>query len=262
MSPAHVRGCRVARTDVAHIDLARAAAANMAGWHDVHLRALGHATSRRDGIWATPGRLPIIFFNGIALEPDADVMTMTGAMSGTGAASACDPWARLDLGSQGFEADGQHRWMVRLPDDAAGPTAPPELSIERVADPDALDAFERTAERGFGMPAHPRGTWQAPSVLDDPRLLTLVGRVAGEVVTVSMGFIDAGVVGVYGVVTVPEARGRGYGSAMTWAALSADRAIPTVLQPSGLAEPLYSRLGFTPFANFRHWYRPGGPRDD
>ena len=60
-------------------------------------------------------------------------------------------------------------------------------------------------------------------------------------------FLGAGVAGIYHVDTLPEARGRGFGTAVTLTALHAALdagARYGVLSASSLGEPVYRRLGF------------------
>jgi GNAT superfamily N-acetyltransferase len=84
----------------------------------------------------------------------------------------------------------------------------------------------------------------------------LVGRVDGQAVSTSLGFVGGGAVGLYGVGTVPDARGRGYGSAVTLAAMDwgaekgADLAI---LHATELGEPVYRRLGFEKVCAIGQW---------
>ena len=70
-----------------------------------------------------------------------------------------------------------------------------------------------------------------------------------------MGFAEAGVLGVYGVATVPEARRRGIATALTRGRWWHAPALPAVLQPSPMAEGMYPRLGFRRFTTFRSWDR-------
>ena len=59
--------------------------------------------------------------------------------------------------------------------------------------------------------------------------------------------LAGGIAGIHDVSTVPEARGRGIGTAMTAAALQAAHAQGfeiAFLQPSPMGRPLYERLGF------------------
>jgi Acetyltransferase (GNAT) domain len=142
--------------------------------------------------------------------------------------------------------------LMPLPD---GLTIPHGLSIERVVDADGLVDFERSSAAGFGSPEQPPFSWHAPPVLADPRLALWRGRFEGRTVSTSMSFSHAGVIGVYGVSTVPEARRRGYATALTAAALGVQPSLPSVLQPSQMGEPLYAALGYGRFTAFRSWVR-------
>ena len=237
--------------------LVAATAANLAGWHDLMLRALGHATHHADGLWMTAERVPQIFFSAIAMRPEASsdaCATMTDASSWI---AVCDPWSDLSLAGAGFSGGG------RPPVDGprtgrGGDRGAAGLTVERVVDADGLADFELASALGFGSPPQPPFTWHAPSVLADPRLHIWRGRLHGRTVSTSMSFVEAGVVGVYGVSTLPDARRRGFAGALTRAALSADPSLPSVLQPSTMAEPLYRRLGYRRFTTFRTWVRPAG----
>jgi hypothetical protein len=238
-------------------ELHAAAATNLVGWHDAHLRALGFPTQRIDGLWLTTAPVPVIFFSAIALGPGASPATAAGCPPQDHWVAVSDPWGDLRLDAFGFTSEGDQGWMVRSPSSGAdAPRLPHELVIERVADAEALHDFEVASALGFGTEPQPASTWHAPAILDDPRFTILRGHVEGRTVATSMSYRDAGVLGVYGVSTVPEARHRGFGTAMTWAALSADPSIPAVLQPSVMAVSLYARLGFESFASFRSWARP------
>jgi GNAT superfamily N-acetyltransferase len=249
---------------VESLDLRAATAQNLAGWHEVHVGGLGLITEQVDGLWLTTAKLPVIFFSAVGLEPEASAATAARCLALDHWVAVSDPWADLRLDVHGFIPEPEQGWMVKLPRPAGpvAPAPPAELQIERVADADALWDFELAGAAGFGSAAQPRATWQAPAILRDPTLTILRGRVDGHTVATSMAYHHAGVLGIYGVATLPAARRRGYGTAMTTAALDVDRSIPAVLQPSEMAESLYARLGFEQFATFRSWARmptiPGG----
>jgi ribosomal protein S18 acetylase RimI-like enzyme len=71
-----------------------------------------------------------------------------------------------------------------------------------------------------------------------------------------MAYVAAGVVGIYSVATPPEHRRKGYGEAITRAAMQVAR-LPAVLQPSAMGEGLYRRLGFEPVGEVTNWIRRG-----
>ncbi len=237
--------------------LTAAAAANLAGWHDLHLRSLGHRTEWRDGLWLAPERVPVIFFSVIAVRPGADRRAVIDGTPGTTWTAACDPWSDLDLAGSGYEHLSDQPWMSRPAGPVEARGMPPGLRIERVIDVADLVLFESTAAEGFDAGVVAPHTWHGPGVLAVPRLDLWLGRVEGRPVAVSMGFREAGVLGIYGVATVPAMRRRGYATAMTQRALAAASDLPAVLQPSTMAEPLYERLGFRRFGAFRTWARGG-----
>jgi GNAT superfamily N-acetyltransferase len=83
----------------------------------------------------------------------------------------------------------------------------------------------------------------------DVPLYHLLGRLDGRPVATATFLLAAGIVGIYDVSTVPDARRRGIGTAMTVAALQAGRAAGyevAFLQPSPMGRNLYERLGFRP----------------
>jgi GNAT superfamily N-acetyltransferase len=85
-----------------------------------------------------------------------------------------------------------------------------------------------------------------------------VGYLDGEPVATSECFLGCGVAGLYAVVTLPRARRRGIGSAMTAAPLLDARAAgyrTATLQASAGGQGVYARLGFLPCATFRE-YKP------
>lgn len=74
-----------------------------------------------------------------------------------------------------------------------------------------------------------------------------LGTVDGRPLAASRLFCAGGVAGIYGVATLPQARGQGYGTAMTLAAARAGLKLGYrvgVLYASPSGYPLYRRLGF------------------
>ena len=238
--------------------LVAATAANLAAWHELHLAALGHANTYRDGLWITGEPVPHIFFSAVAVRPDASATTCEQGTTHGGWIAVCDPWSDMPL-RDGFVIEASHPWMVRAPlDRLALPHRTfnrPPIDIERVTDEEALADFERASAIGFGSEPQPPFTWHAPPILRDPRLALWRGRTGNRTVSASMSFVHAGVIGIYGVSTIPDARRRGYATALTEAALAADPALPSVLQPSRMGETLYAALGYRRFTSFRSWVR-------
>ena len=86
------------------------------------------------------------------------------------------------------------------------------------------------------------------------------GRVEGAPVAAATGYRTEHVVGVFGVATVASARNRGYGTALTSAALLAETELPAILAPSLEGINMYRRLGFTPVGELSIWSTAGPDR--
>ncbi len=85
------------------------------------------------------------------------------------------------------------------------------------------------------------------SLAADPDVRVFHARLDGKPVGTSIAIRTGDVAGVYGVGTQPEARGRGVGTATTWAAVAAASewgCDTVVLQASQMGLSLYERMGF------------------
>ena len=141
-------------------------------------------------------------------------------------------------------------------------TAPSDLRIKQVRDAGALKQWVSTLFSGFELPESGGG-----ALFDlliglgfDLPLRNYVGFLNGEPVATAELFLGAGVAGIYGVVTVPEARRQGIGAALTLAPLREARAMGYrigILHSSEMALGLYRRLGFQEYCKMSHYVRAG-----
>jgi GNAT superfamily N-acetyltransferase len=154
--------------------------------------------------------------------------------------------------------DDEPGMAVELDRVQAPATAPPGLTIETVRDERGLrdwvdvwlfplpvevrhELFDPLAARGLG---------------DEFPWRFYVGRLDGRPVAISQLFVGQGVAAVHYVVTIPEARRRGIGAAMTMRVLEEARALGyrvAVLTASPHGIGIYRRLGFNEFCRIRRY---------
>jgi hypothetical protein len=220
-----------------------------ADWHASWLNALGLRWARREDVWCALDRPPFIYLAGITLDAQVPSKTLADVPGSVG-----DAWHALDLTPYGFGVWRTEPWFYR----GAGPlpeSPVTDLELIRVTTPEEVEEFEAVSVRGFGNEDDTiePGTFHPPSVLADEAMHMFTGRVEGRAVAAAMGYVLDDAVGVFGVTTVASARGRGYGTAVTCAALLADTGLPAVLAPSQQAVNMYRRLGFQPVGELRIW---------
>jgi hypothetical protein len=223
-----------------------------AGWHSGWLDALGLRSERDHDAWRAIDPPPYIYFAAIALHPETPDEAVSSA-----AGSVADPWQTLDLSTHGFKAWRREPWMYRPPG-GRSEAPPPELEIIRVTTPDEVETLELVSVRGFSNDESQTiapGTFHPPSILEDPRMVLWLGRVEGKPVGAAMSYRTDEAVGIFGVTTIPTARRRGYGGALTSVALLMDTGLPAVLAPSPEGEPVYARLGFERVGELLIWSR-------
>ena len=227
------------------------------GWHDSWLRgAFGLRTETDADAWRLldPPPRPW-YFTVITRRADAEPAAIADVRG-----MVCDPWSRLDLEPLGFEAREPEPWFFRPPGplEPGGPAeAPAELEIRQASTPDEIAEFEAVSVWGFENEnvAVEVGSVHPATILEDPRMTSWIGRVDGRPVAAAMSFETPGAIGVFGVTTVASARKRGYGTAMTRAAIRVESGLPSVLSPSPEAENLYRRLGFRSVGRLSKWWR-------
>jgi len=100
------------------------------------------------------------------------------------------------------------------------------------------------------------------SLLRDADVKGFVGRLDGRAVGYSLAIRSEGTSGVYNVATLPEARRRGVGTAVTWAAVEAGWRAGldcVVLQSSEMAIPMYEAMGFRTIVRYAVFSEPATP---
>jgi ribosomal protein S18 acetylase RimI-like enzyme len=221
----------------------------VAGWHETWLEALGLRSERNADVWRALDRPPAIYFAGITLRPRVPAATLADVPG-----SVCDNWQDLSLEAQGLGVWRTEPWFLRPPGSLCI-AQPPELEVIVVSTPAEVEEFEAVSVRGFEDEdaTIPPGAIHPPSILGDSRMQMFLGRVDGRPVGAAMGYRTDRAVGVFGVAVVASARRRGYGTALTYAAMLPEIGMPAVLAPSPEGAPLYMKLGFSRVGELSIW---------
>ena len=242
---------------------------NACGWLDVLARQPG--AERRDG-WVITD-VPFSLCNSIVMpcfgdDADAriDEILSEGRARGvpqlwwTG--QTCAPSDLVErLEARGVVSDvepmpGMALELAALP--PAGET-PAGLRVEPVIDAAGLAAFAEPLGSAFGFP--PDGLASVIAAFADfaasgveDELHHWVGYAGGRPVAAASVLIRDEIAGLYNVGTVADARGRGYGAALSVAALhgaAAAGAQAAILHASPQGLPIYERLGFQTLTTVR-----------
>jgi ribosomal protein S18 acetylase RimI-like enzyme len=221
----------------------------------VEIRRIGGALSIRSS-------MPFDWFNQVLVERhDATASDLlAAALPATRGGDA--PVVRLrdgtddgfipDLTDAGWIAAGAGSTtpgMVAFPVDHLARMAPdlPQFQIRRVTGAAALEDHRAVVTEGFGVARSVAVETSGHGLLDAPECTIYVGYREGTRVASGLGWRSGRVIGVYSIATVPAARRRGYGEAMT-ARVVADGIAAgcdvAVLQASEAGRPIYERLGF------------------
>lgn len=230
-------------------------------------QSLGAATIRDAAFWASDAGRPASYGNTatfhrpIPADPD-EVMGRLNAFFAEQDGQHREiyifsPWPTPDLRPYGWRLGG-HPPLHLLPAGSQRPPTPADVRIERVTDRASLEVLERIAIDGFpmeGIDSSTPGNVFGASLLDRPNHRFWLGWLDGEPAGVAVCSIDHGINQVILIATLPEARGRGLGAALTWEASLADPSLPAMLLSSDLGRRVYDRMGYLPLFRWTVWYR-------
>ena len=212
--------------------------------------------------------IPVTFFNGIAttdLRPDLDAAIERGMAPfvarrapfrwwispSTRPAALPAPLIAHGL-KHAYDASGMAAELARVSLDVAGPD---DLVIVRAKDAAAMQAWAELLLGVFGRPAHETPFWVDAYTalgLESGPWTHFVGYTGGRPVATTSLLCRGSLAGIYHVATIEDARGRGYGAALTLAAMRHAResgASDIVLQASKMAESVYRSLGFQKYCD-------------
>lgn len=137
--------------------------------------------------------------------------------------------------------------MALDPIPGTGPPPPDGLDIGLIHDDAGLDEHALVASAAFGVPEPVGRLVTGRRLWERPGCAVYLGSADGRPVTTGFTVRTGRTIGLYAIATLAEARGRGFGTAMTWRAIADGRAAGcdvAVLQASTMGRPIYERLGF------------------
>lgn len=145
--------------------------------------------------------------------------------------------------------------------------SPPGLRIETVEEIEDLKTWSQITARAFDFPGElGDAIFRIEASLGQyPARRLYLGYLEREPVATALLFLGAGVAGLYGIGTIPEARRQGIGRAMTVVPLLQARAMGYrigVLHASSTGEGIYRRLGFREYCRLgRYVWRESKARE-
>lgn len=148
-----------------------------------------------------------------------------------------------------------HPGMTLFPIPPA-PEKPADLQIRSVGTDEELALFQTTAEAGFNMPFSLPQRLLGQRFRDHPAVSMFVGYVDDKSVCTSCLVTTVSVAGVYWVTTLPDYRGQGYATAISWHAIKAGQAQgcdTSTLQASVMGRPIYEKMGFEVTTDFQRY---------
>ena len=198
--------------------------------------------------WFKRRNAPFFFWwTGIGTTPDdlGERLAAHGLMSMEAQMEHLAPGIKSTaLGAPGMAADLQHVNEAALAQTPAG------FTIEEVRDAAALYDFKRVLIEGYEVPERMAHGWVEAALgfgIGRTPWKMYLGRLNGEPVATNMLFNGGGVASVYGVATVPSARGKGIGGAITLKPLLEAREMGyrhAVLFSTEMGLHAYERIGF------------------
>jgi ribosomal protein S18 acetylase RimI-like enzyme len=227
----------------------------------------GHGSRWFGGVAAVVTGMPSAFYNPVlALDPDTRVEEVRaavewirerGASPSVQVQSTIDQRLRAAIARLGLVNDDSTPVMALVPIPTSIPTAPAELEI-RATTPETVDAWQDVQGAGENF----RKTFgRAFLANQDTRWVS--GSMDGQVVTAALAVRGPKTIGIYAVATIDAARRRGYGQAITWAAIRAGRAAwgvdLAVLQSSDMGHGVYASMGFRDVGRYVQYMPPPPP---
>ena len=218
------------------------------------------------GVFAFATGLPLSLFNGCVIVEPATAKELEMAMDWiSGRGLPYGTWIDETL-APGLATVPLARGLQRDPEPYPGmvlhpPPQPPQSAVGvtiAAVNESGLGGYHQVCVEG-GLPVELVRRLFSPSFAADPEVQLFIGRLDGRPVGTSVAIRSGNVSGVYAVGTLPEARRRGVGSALTWAAVAAGQAWgcdTIVLQASPMGFSMYAAMGFRTIVTYATFTRP------
>ena len=261
-------------TDLSRPALVQAAKANLYAFYRQLEYSPAIKFDRRDGFCRWHSRVPYPWFNGVLSSRPATTADGTYVDETVDYFKSFGPdmitwWLEPDLkrgdwesvlAPRGFrfsaDTPGMAADLAKLNEDLQGPSG---LDITQVESEESLRLWSEIFVSGYGLPpgwSPLMFEFMAGLGLDMP-VRNFLGNLDGRPVAASTLFCGAGVAGIYCVSTLPEARGKGIGAAVTLKPLQEAREMgyrAGVLQSSEMGYSVYKKLGFEHICQIEHFY--------
>jgi len=140
--------------------------------------------------------------------------------------------------------------------DVAPPIVPAGIDVIRVSEPEGLTGLVDVEVRSFGTERRVAEALLGPGQLSLPNVRWYAAVTDARPVAQAYTHAREGAVGVWGVATVPELRGRGIGTALTaFAIRDAPEADLAWLMATAEGRSMYERMGFRQVSEWAVWVR-------
>lgn len=157
-------------------------------------------------------------------------------------------------GSAGLEPDPVPYPNMVLHPVSEPPSPPTGVTVAQVGRDDLVGTSVE-----LGMPRELAEAIYSPGFVDDPDIRVFVGWLDGTRAGYSIAIRSGDVSGVYNVGVAPNARRRGVGTSLTWAAVEAGRdwgCETAVLQSTEMAFSMYEAMGFRTVVSYAVFKAP------
>jgi len=212
------------------------------------------AVRERDDVFTFRTGLPIALFNGCIVHRPSSVEDARDALDWLGPELPFQLWIREELldgfpglvGELGLDTQDWLTPQMVLAPSATIPDPGSGVATRVVVDEASYEEFTGVFAAAGGTEEVARRVFPR-SFVADPDVRCITALLDGRPVGTSVAIRTGDVAGVYAVGTLREARRRGVGTAATWSAVAAGRALGSetiVLQSSAMGFRVYEAMGF------------------